>query len=83
MLAIADTWAHRMLAWRPSSGGLRPLPEPADGWYGPRGAAVAADGRLAIAEITAWLFGPNADHGIVELVRREQLELRCRPADER
>jgi len=50
VLAIADTWAHRILAWRPESGGLRTLPEPPDGWYGPRGVAVARDGRLAVAD---------------------------------
>jgi uncharacterized protein (TIGR03663 family) len=47
---IADTWNHRLLAFRPQSGAVRPLPAPEDGWYGPRAVAVASDGTMAVAD---------------------------------
>jgi uncharacterized protein (TIGR03663 family) len=50
VLAVADTWNHRVVVWRPESGSVRPLPEPPDGWYGPRSIAAGPDGRLAVAD---------------------------------
>ena len=50
VLVIADTWNHRVLVYRPESKKVRPLPEPPDGWYGPRAVAVAEDGTVAVAD---------------------------------
>jgi DNA-binding beta-propeller fold protein YncE len=50
VLVIADTWNHRVLVYRPESKAIRPLPEPPDGWYGPRAVAVASDGTVAVAD---------------------------------
>jgi sugar lactone lactonase YvrE len=50
VLVIADTWNHRVLFYRPESQAVRPLPEPPDGWYGPRAVAVASDGTVAVAD---------------------------------
>ena len=50
VLAVADTWNHRVLLFNPASGTVRPLPEPVEGWYGPRALAVASDGTLAVAD---------------------------------
>ena len=50
VLVIADTWNHRVLVYRPESKAVRPLPEPPDGWYGPRAVAVAEDGTVAVAD---------------------------------
>jgi len=50
VLIVADTWNHQVLAWRPESGSVRPLPEPPDGWYGPRSVAAGPDGRVAVAD---------------------------------
>jgi uncharacterized protein (TIGR03663 family) len=47
---IVDTWNHRVLFYRPESKSVRPLPDPAEGWYGPRSVAVAADGSIAVAD---------------------------------
>jgi uncharacterized protein (TIGR03663 family) len=47
---VADTWNHRVLFYRPESDSARPLPEPAEGWYGPRSVAVAPDGSIAVAD---------------------------------
>ncbi len=49
VLVIADTWGQGAVLFRPTSGGLRALPEPDQGWYGPRGAAAARDGLLAVS----------------------------------
>jgi sugar lactone lactonase YvrE len=50
LLVVADTWNHRVLLYNPSSGATRPLPEPEDGWYGPRSVSVAPDGTVAVAD---------------------------------
>jgi predicted membrane-bound mannosyltransferase len=50
VLVIADTWNHRVLVYRPETKAVRPLPEPPDGWYGPRAVAVAEDGTVAVAD---------------------------------
>ena len=50
VLVIADTWNHRVLVYRRESNAVRPLPEPPDGWYGPRAVAVADDGTVAVAD---------------------------------
>jgi sugar lactone lactonase YvrE len=50
VLVIADTWNHRVLLYDRSSNKMRPLPAPADGWYGPRAVAVADDGTVAVAD---------------------------------
>jgi len=50
VLVIADTWNHRVLLYNPVSGLMRPAPEPDDGWYGPRGVAVAPDGTVAVSD---------------------------------
>ncbi|MHC4514570.1 MAG: AAA family ATPase [Planctomycetota bacterium] len=34
----------------------------------PFASEAGPDGRTAIADITAWLFGPNADTGVVEII---------------
>jgi hypothetical protein len=49
-LVVADTWNHRVLAFDPTSGAARVLPEPEDGWYGPRAVAVASDGTIAVTD---------------------------------
>jgi len=50
VLAVADTWHHRVLLYALSSGKLRELPPPEGGWYGPRSLALAPDGTLAVAD---------------------------------
>ncbi len=50
VLVVADTWNHRVVLYSPASQALRPLPEPEDGWYGPRAVAVAPDGTIAVAD---------------------------------
>jgi sugar lactone lactonase YvrE len=50
VLVIADTWNHRVLVYRRETEAVRPLPEPPEGWYGPRGVAVAEDGSVAVAD---------------------------------
>ncbi len=50
VLAVADTWNHRVLLYAPSDGKVRELPPPEGGWYGPRSVAVAPDGTLAVAD---------------------------------
>ena len=49
-LVVADTWNHRVLVFDPGSGASRILPEPEEGWYGPRAVAVAADGTIAVSD---------------------------------
>jgi len=50
VLAVADTWNHRVLLFAPSEGKVRELPAPEGGWYGPRSVAEAPDGTLAVAD---------------------------------
>jgi sugar lactone lactonase YvrE len=50
VLAIADTWNHRVLVFDPEGAAVRSLPEPPEGWYGPRGVAVAANGAIAVTD---------------------------------
>jgi uncharacterized protein (TIGR03663 family) len=50
VLAIADTWGQQLLIWDPASGAWRALPVPGEGWYGPRGVAVADDGTVAATD---------------------------------
>lgn len=50
VLIVADTWNHRVLVYNPATGAARPLPEPEDGWYGPRSVAVAPDGTVAVSD---------------------------------
>ena len=50
VLIVADTWNHRVLLYNPGSGAARPMPEPEDGWYGPRSVAVAPDGTVAVSD---------------------------------
>ena len=50
VLIVADTWNHRVLLYNPASGAARPMPEPEDGWYGPRSVAVAPDGTVAVSD---------------------------------
>jgi hypothetical protein len=50
VLAIADTWGQQVLIWDPASGAWRALPVPGEGWYGPRGVAVAGDGTVAVTD---------------------------------
>jgi uncharacterized protein (TIGR03663 family) len=50
VLVVADTWSHRVLLFRPGEEGVRVLPEPEGGWFGPRGVAVAADGTIAVTD---------------------------------
>jgi len=50
VLAVADTWNHRVVLFRPGEEGLSVLPEPEGGWFGPRGVAVAPDGTIAVTD---------------------------------
>jgi uncharacterized protein (TIGR03663 family) len=50
VLAVADTWNHRVMLWRVGSEGLQPLPVPDGGWYGPRALAAGPGGRLAVTD---------------------------------
>lgn len=51
LLAVADTWNHRaVLVGLGPSGGVRELPAPAGGWYGPRSVAVAPGGAIAVSD---------------------------------
>jgi len=50
VLVVADTWNHRVLVFRPGEEGVRVLPEPDGGWFGPRGVAVASDGTIAVTD---------------------------------
>jgi DNA-binding beta-propeller fold protein YncE len=50
VLAIADTWGQQLLIWDPAGGAFRALPVPGEGWYGPRGVAVADDGTVAATD---------------------------------
>jgi sugar lactone lactonase YvrE len=50
LLAIADTWGQGVVLHDYEGGATRSLPEPQDGWYGPRGIAVAADGTVAVTD---------------------------------
>jgi sugar lactone lactonase YvrE len=50
VLAIADTWNHRVLVFDPVGVAVRSLPAPPEGWYGPRGIAVAENGTLAVTD---------------------------------
>jgi sugar lactone lactonase YvrE len=49
-LVVADTWNHRVLVFDPNTGAARTLPEPDQGWYGPRSVAVASDGTIAVTD---------------------------------
>jgi uncharacterized protein (TIGR03663 family) len=50
VLVVADTWNHRVLLFSPETETARPLPEPEEGWYGPRAVAVAPDGTVAVSD---------------------------------
>lgn len=50
VLVATDTWGHRMLLARPGEPGVRSLPDPEGGWFGPRGVAVAPDGTIAVTD---------------------------------
>ncbi|MCG6962285.1 MAG: TIGR03663 family protein [Acidobacteria bacterium] len=50
VLAVADTWNHRVLVADPGSGKVRPLPQPDGGWYGPRSVAASPAGTLAVSD---------------------------------
>lgn len=50
VLVVADTWNHRVLLFNPKTAAARPLPDPDQGWYGPRAVAVAPDGTVAVAD---------------------------------
>jgi sugar lactone lactonase YvrE len=50
VLVVVDTWNHRVLMYNPQSKRVRPLPDPPEGWYGPRAVAVAEDGTVAVAD---------------------------------
>ncbi len=50
LLAIADTWGQQAIIVNPAGGSARTLPVPGEGWYGPRGVAVAADGTVAVTD---------------------------------
>jgi len=50
VLAVADTWNHRVLVTDPASDKVRPVPEPDGGWYGPRSVAVSPGGTLAVSD---------------------------------
>jgi uncharacterized protein (TIGR03663 family) len=50
VLLATDTWGHRVLLSRPGEAGVRVLPDPDGGWYGPRGIDVAPDGTIAVTD---------------------------------
>jgi len=51
LLAVADTWNHRaLLVGLGPTGGVRELPAPAGGWYGPRSVTVAPDRAIAVSD---------------------------------
>jgi uncharacterized protein (TIGR03663 family) len=50
VLAVADTWNHRVLLWRDGSDAMSPLPVPEGGWYGPRSLAAGPGGLLAVSD---------------------------------
>jgi sugar lactone lactonase YvrE len=50
LVAIADTWGQQVVLFQPAGGTSRTLPVPGEGWYGPRGVAVAADGTVAATD---------------------------------
>jgi len=65
VLVVSDTWKHRVLLSRPGEEGVRILPEPDGGWFGPRGVAVAPDGTIAVTDTgnkRVVLFVPG--HGV-------------------
>lgn len=50
VLAVADTWNHRVLVADLGAGKVRPVPAPGGGWYGPRSVAVSPSGVLAVSD---------------------------------
>ncbi len=50
LLAIADTWGQQAVIFDPAGASFRTLPVPGEGWYGPRGVAVAPNGTVAVSD---------------------------------
>ena len=50
VLAVADTWHHRVVLANLAQDKAANAPEPPGGWYGPRAVSAAADGTLAVAD---------------------------------
>jgi DNA-binding beta-propeller fold protein YncE len=50
VMVVADTWGQQAVMTNISGGGSRTLPVPGEGWYGPRGVAVAPDGTIALTD---------------------------------
>jgi hypothetical protein len=74
VLIVADTWNHRVLLFNRESGAVRPLPEPEEGWYGPRAVAVAPDGAIAVSDtghkrVVLFTFSGGAPR--IEIIGRE------------
>jgi uncharacterized protein (TIGR03663 family) len=50
LLVIADTWGQQAVLYQPAGNTSRTLPVPGEGWYGPRGVAVAPGGTVAVTD---------------------------------